>query len=235
MSYYAGFDTDIFPGHAQLEWLKRNTNLVWCGYYLAPAPSHGNTSWMGNRAMLIEEGWGLLPIYVGQQTTGAGSHDVSASQGAIDGSEAARLMNREGFSPNSYVFIDWEDGNALGTDAQVYLRAWAAAVMKRGYHPGIYCSHDLAATMASLMATLSPAPALRIWAWNIPTDAAHPYVGALDDFPDGAPSGSGYPDAVAWQCQQNCALLLRGAPIANFQVDLSTSSLADPSEPCQSS
>lgn len=58
MTFYAGFDTDIFPGQLQLDWLKSNTNLSWCGYYLAPAPNHPDDSWMGNRQALIEQGWG---------------------------------------------------------------------------------------------------------------------------------------------------------------------------------
>lgn len=233
MTYYAGFDTDTFPGQAQLAWLKTNTNLTWCGYYLAPAPSRDDTSWMGNRHTLIDQGWGLLPIYLGQQTAGPGSHNAIAPQGSTDGAEAAQLMQSEGFPSGSYVFIDWEDGSDPSTDAQAYLRAWATAVMKRGYQPGIYCSHNLAYTMASLMATLNPAPELRIWAWNVPTTNDHAYSCPLNDFPDANPSGCGYQNAIAWQCQQNCELTL-SAPNPNMTADLSSASLADPSAPSAS-
>ncbi len=27
-----------------MAWLRANTNLVWCGYYLGPAPSHASTA-----------------------------------------------------------------------------------------------------------------------------------------------------------------------------------------------
>ncbi|RKP44187.1 glycoside hydrolase domain-containing protein [Trinickia fusca] len=234
MIYYAGFDTDTFPGQAQLDWMKANTNLSWCGYYLAPAPSHDDTGWMGNRQALIDQGWGLLPIYLGQQTAGPGSHNAIAPQGSTDGSQAAQLMQAEGFASGTYVFIDWEDGGVPSADAQAYLCAWVTAVMESGYQPGIYCSHDLADTMASLMATLNPAPELRIWAWNVPTITAHAYTCSLNEFPADDPSGCGYPDAVAWQCQQNAVLALPGAPNETMQADLSSASLADPSAPVES-
>ncbi|AOJ12075.1 glycoside hydrolase domain-containing protein [Burkholderia mayonis] len=223
MTFYAGFDTDIFPGQLQLGWLKSNTNLSWCGYYLAPAPNHPDISWMGNRQALIDQGWGLLPIYVGQQS---GSNDLTDAQGATDGSQAAQLARAEGFPRDGYLYIDWEDGSALDDDAQAYLSAWAAEIMKCGYQPGVYCSHDLADSMASLMADLSPSPELRIWAWNVPTVNQQPYLGALDAFPAVTPAGCGYPGAMAWQHLQNCVLMP-----GTMQVDLSASNLRDPSAP----
>jgi hypothetical protein len=67
-----------------MAWLKANTNLVWCGYYLAPAPSHHDTSWMGTRAALAAAGWGVAPVYLGQQITGPGSYNPSLQQGGTD-------------------------------------------------------------------------------------------------------------------------------------------------------
>jgi len=87
MAGLAGFDTAFYPGDSQMAWLKANTNLVWCGYYLAPAPSHRDTSWMGTRATLLAQGWGIAPVYLGQQTTGPGSHNVSPAQGPADSSD----------------------------------------------------------------------------------------------------------------------------------------------------
>src|SRR5579875_3277028 len=85
MPGFAGFDRTAFPGRAEMGWLRKNTNLTWCGYYLAPAPSHGDTGWMGNRAVLAGQGWGIAPVYVGQQVTGPGSHDSSLATGQADG------------------------------------------------------------------------------------------------------------------------------------------------------
>jgi hypothetical protein len=231
MINYAGFDTDIHPGLAQLAWMKANTNLRWCSYYLAPAPSHGNTSWMGERQALAAQGWGLAPIFVGQQTAGPGSHHAVGPQGDDDGALAAALAGNEGFPPQSTIFLDWEDGSSPGQGARAYTSAWAAAVAAKGYQPGIYCSHLIAPGMAALIGQCHPAPALRIWCWKVSAIAVHPYEGAIERFPDGDPAGCGYPAAVAWQCQQNCALDLPGAPIPRMQADLSCASVPDPGAP----
>jgi hypothetical protein len=237
MTYYAGFDTEFIPTPAQLDWLKTSTNLSWCGYYLAPAPNQHHISWMGNRQALINQGWGLLPIYVGQQTTaGARSHNAVASQGRTDGAQAVQLASSEGFPPNSNIFLDWEDGtNPVPAAAQGYLCAWSTAVAESRYQPGIYCSHHLAASMEALMNTLNPPLAVPIWAWKVPTTSAPPYAGPLTAMPTGeppvpSPGECGYPQAFAWQCQQDCILPFPGAqPDDPLMVDLSTCNVADPS------
>ena len=48
---------------------KRDGTYEWVGYYL-PAPCHKDDSWSGRRQHLIDNGWGLAVIYVGQQTWG---------------------------------------------------------------------------------------------------------------------------------------------------------------------
>lgn len=100
-----------------------------------------------------------------------------------------------------------------------------------GYRAGIYCSHDLAGTMASLIGAAVPGGGTRVRAWNVPVTDTHPYVCAPNDFPAEGPTGCDYPDTIAWQYQQNCELSLPGAPCAQMSADLSTSSLADPSAP----
>jgi len=47
MTESAGTDSAKFFGDAELAGLKAGSNLSWRGYCLAPAPSHGDTSWMG--------------------------------------------------------------------------------------------------------------------------------------------------------------------------------------------
>src|SRR5690242_8977257 len=103
MTNFAGFDRSTYPGDGQMTWLKQNTNLAWCGFYLAPAPSHANQSWMTKCAFLKGLGWGLAPIYVGQQTqTSHGSHNLTAAQGTADAQNAAMLAQQAGF-PNNCV------------------------------------------------------------------------------------------------------------------------------------
>jgi Domain of unknown function (DUF1906) len=144
MPGYPGFDILAYPGDDSVAWLKDNTNLSWCGYYLAPAPSHDDESWMGQRATLTAAGWGLAPTYVGQQLAGPGSHVVTGPQGQLDGADAAHLMTQEGFAPGSFVYLDLEDGPPFTAPRTDYVNAWVTAVQAAGFQAGIYCSHGLA-------------------------------------------------------------------------------------------
>jgi hypothetical protein len=52
MTFFVGFDCLAYPGTDEMTWLKANTNLGWCGFYLAPAPSHSDSSWIDCRSNL---------------------------------------------------------------------------------------------------------------------------------------------------------------------------------------
>jgi len=218
---YAGFDTDVFPGLEQMGWVIANTNLRWCGYYLAPAPSHQDDSWMGQRQALVDLGWGLAPVYVGQQVSGPGSKVLSAAQGTEDGADAATLMFDEGFPPNSCVYLDLENGAPFTPPQIEYVKAWVAAVADAGLQPGVYCSHGIAAAVSALC------PSARIWAFKVPT-VAHTSTAGLT-YPALDPAGSGFHNAVAWQRIQNTTL--HQAPVTVMNVDLDTASVPDPSAP----
>jgi hypothetical protein len=139
MAGHAGFDRSDYPGDTTMAWLKANTNLVWCGYYFGPAPSHSGTSWMGKRANLVAAGWGIAPLYVGEQVIPPGSQDPSATKGTTDGREAVTFMANEGFAPESCVFLDLEDGS-LPQRLSDYTASWIKAVADGGFQPGVYCS-----------------------------------------------------------------------------------------------
>lgn len=66
---HVGFDTYVYPGDSAMDAWKRSGQYDWVGYYLA-APCHSDDSWSGERATLVNDGWGLAVIYVGQQTWG---------------------------------------------------------------------------------------------------------------------------------------------------------------------
>jgi hypothetical protein len=222
MPGFAGLDTYAFPGDAALAWLKANSNLAWCGYYLAPAPSHQETSWMGRRAGLVATGWGIAPIYVGQQLAGPGSHIVTAAQGAIDGGHAAALMSGEGFPAGACVYLDLEDGPPFRSPRTDYVTAWAAAVGAGGYAPGVYCSHAIGEAVHALV------PRARAWAFKVATTAPHPFPGT--NFPDPPPAGCGYTGAYMWQLGQSCRIALGTAP-GSLEVDLSSAVAPDPGAP----
>jgi len=222
MPGFAGFDRADYPGDAVMTWLRANTNLQWCGYYLGPAPSHPSTTWMTRRAALTGAGWGIAPIYVGQQITGPGSHHASSAQGVIDGNQAAAMMAAEGFAPGACVYLDVENGPPLTPPLQDYIGNWVDAVGAGGYQPGVYCSHLLALTIHTLRTTC------RIWAFKVATTASHPVP---NPFPDPNPAGCGYIGAFAWQLGQNCLITANPAPLATLDVDLSSAITINPGAP----
>ncbi len=81
---YPGFDTSIYPGDASMAaWRKPGSPYGWVGYYLA-APCHRDPSWMGRRATLMQMGWGLAVLYVGQQTfEGLAFRDVTPERSSV--------------------------------------------------------------------------------------------------------------------------------------------------------
>src|SRR5258706_6791871 len=113
MPGFSGLDRSAFPGQQEMDWLRANTNLVWCGYYLAPAPSHSATSWMGKRQMLRSSGWGIVPIYVGQHVNGPGSKQNSPDQGRLDGQDSVNLMRQGGVAPTPAGFFHLQKGPPL--------------------------------------------------------------------------------------------------------------------------
>ena len=215
---FAGFDSLSYPGDAMMQWLKSNTNFSFVGFYLAPAPSRPTSDWMGKRNILIAQGWGLGPLYVGQQEPGQpGSHTLTAAQGQLDGLDAVNLMSQAGFPQGTVVYLDCEQGGPASSAVRAYVGAWVDNVA--GYTPGIYCSHTTAASLLAIR------PNVSVWTWNITQPATGP------TFPTPAPAGAGVPQARVWQYYQNTNITFSGAPNPHLKIDLDSASVDDPSQP----
>ena len=230
---FAGLDCSDFPGLATMADLKAASNLTWTGYYLT-SPDHPDDSWMGNRAALLEQGWGFAPIYVGQQV---GSKKLNAKQGTIDGEAAAELMEGEGFPPRSFCYLDLENGDPSPDAQREYVHAWCAALRDGGYSEGIYCSYKIANQiyLAALYA--------RFWCFRVAVTEPHTILGP--PFPTPAPTSCGYPNAFAWQREQNAHIVFPEKHVIdiglgaqqidaiagahNLLVDLSVATFPDPS------
>lgn len=219
MTIYAGFDASGFPGLPTMAWLRKNTNLVWCGFYLK-SPSHKDAGWMPHRADLLSQGWGFAPIYVGQQVTGPGSRVVTAAQGTHDGADAAAVMHAAGFPKNAFVYLDLENGPPLSAAQAGYVSAWVNAVTVTGFSPGVYCSYLMAGKVHAA------APGARIWAFHVRSVAEHHVTGSI--FATPSPILSGYPQAHIWQHEDSALINAAGKSLL---VDLDTSISSDPSAP----
>jgi len=241
MAFFAGFDAKNYPGNDTMNWLATNTNLRWCGYYLAPAPNRPPSGWQGQYASLKAQ-WGVLPIYVGQQDPNTGNTNynpssiLTADQGTIDGKNAADLASADQFPSGTFVYLDWEEGDLNTGGAKDYIRSWIAAVAASGQiMPGIYCSHAIASDVAALVDQINPTPIVKFWCWKVSNPTTpHPYHGDLMNIPLLDPSGCGVVGADAWQREDNVVLALGdGAPVTTLQVDFSSASSANPGAPIQ--
>jgi hypothetical protein len=123
---FAGIDRLVYPGDATMQQMWNTTNLTWTGFYLAPAPSQGNTSWMTRFAFLRSLGWRVAPIYVGQQQpepNSPGAHNVTAAQGTLDAANAILLATTAGIPPMSVLYLDIETGGPIQPGLSAYYRS----------------------------------------------------------------------------------------------------------------
>jgi len=234
MPFFAGFDRERYPGIEMMNWLKENSNLKWCGYYLAPAPNRSRSGWPAQYDSL-KNNWGVVPIYVGQQDpqTRRARCLLTTGQGTTDGENAAALAGADKFPSGTAIFLDWEKGDLDANGATAYIAAWLQAVAGDGrFMPGLYCSHLIAGRLAQLVGAVNLTPLARFWCWRVSTNTRHQFKGDLSAVPELDPVGCGFDGAEAWQRDQNAIVTLPvGAPLNSLSVDFSTSARPNPAAP----
>lgn len=239
---HIGFDTHTYPGDRTMRAWKNapGSPYRWVGYYL-PAPCHKDRSWVGKRQTLVDMGWGLAVVYVGQQTWGRTPHPtakrlaslrrqgatcnadyLTADRGDADALDAIAATEKEGFPPRSVVFLDIERMERMPKAMRNYYRAWARRLLRDGrYLPGVYVHKfnaqavhdDLKAEFVAAGVTEEP----RIW------------VASGRGYEEGkAPQDVGFAFAGVWQ-----GLIDVGRAVANIRlpIDVNVSSWTSPSEP----
>lgn len=228
---HAGLDRLTYPGDDVMRALYDHTNLAWTGFYLAPSPSQGYTGWMTKAQILRDMGWGLAPIYVGQQwSSGPGSHVLTAAQGTIDAQQAIGLADTAAIGENCVIYLDIEIGGRLPAAFLAYCQAWFDGVRGSRYRPGVYCSH--LDTPAQLQAKN---PDLFFWVFNIDRFAKTQALDADGSFRVPPIDGSGCAFATAWQFIQGAPSIPvphgDGTTGSLATVDLDCATVLDPSQP----
>lgn len=147
-----GFDTREYPGDAAMAAWRRDSPYRWVGYYLE-SPCRPRSTWMGRRAALASDGWGLAVLYVGeQQWADTASHvapadsvlrcsrrNLTAERGTADAIDAEQRAAAEGFAAGSVVFLNVERVEQVGPELAAYIQAWVGTLHERGrFRPGIY-------------------------------------------------------------------------------------------------
>ena len=220
MPPFLGFDTSIYPGDNAMQTLRAQALIAFTGFYLAPAPSHPNASWMQKRAFLHSLGYGFAPVYLGQQAaTGPGSHNLTTQQGTLDARNAAQLAAAAGFPAQSVIYLDIETGPPISANYIAYYRAWVQGVVANGFTPGVYCSHLL------VKSVLQQDPRSVVWTFKLQFPNGHLFTPPL---PTPMPALPDAPNATVLQYAQNCPLRVGGLTL---NVDLDSSTVADPSQP----
>jgi len=227
---YAGFDRLDYPGDALMTALWNQTNLSWSGFYLAPAPSQGRgTSWMTKRAFLANMGWGLAPIYVGEQQrkgaewcTGCSFHP-SAAKGTQDAADAIGLATRAGFPAGSVIYLDLESWGAVESPLRDYYTSWTAGVIAGGWLPGVYCPHVLARQLRGF----DSRPVF--WVVNPARYRNGPQATYSTPLPTPEPLLSGIEFSTVWQLAMNVGSLNISSTLKLSTVDFDCASVPDPS------
>jgi hypothetical protein len=240
---WLGFDTYAYPGDAKMRAWKnaRNAPYHWVGYYLPAAPCHRSTSWRGKRQTLIDMGWGLAVVYVGQQTWNrtpktltpaqiarlrtrgetCNADLLDASRGTQEGVDAIRTTEEEGFPKGTVIFLDIERTERMPARMRDYYKSWVATVLTDGtYRPGIYVHSHNAQTVYDDVKALFVAAGIdeepRFW-----------IASARDFSPDKAPQDVGHDFAGMWQ---GVIDVVRKVANVALPIDINVSSWPSPSD-----
>lgn len=225
---WLGFDLSSYPGDTFIHTWWASSPFYFCGFYLAPAPHHSNTSWMTKRSVLKGQGWGFLPIYIGRQ---AGDSNLNFNQGVADALDAASLAGNAGFPVGTYLFLDVETGGTLSSAFISYIKGFVQTLDENTiYWAGVYCSYyRSAAQIKTAIGSLT----CRFWCWNV---NCPPSPGCVDQ--ENPPGNCGYADAIVWQYAQSpqpggiscsgysggqCPRSYGGTASKNIDLDTSTS------------
>lgn len=239
---HLGFDTHTYPGDKTMRAWKEAPGAPyrWVGFYL-PAPCHRETSWSGKRQPLVDMGWGLAAVYVGQQTWGrtpkptsarqaaltkagkaCNADFLSAARGTLEGIDAINVTAREGFAPRSVVFLDIERMERMPQAMRDYYRAWARQLLREGrYLPGAYVhKHNAQAVYDDFKAEFAAAGV---------SEEPRMWIASGRGFEEGkAPQDVGFAFAGVWQGLIDVA---RAVADIKLPVDVNVSSWVSPSEP----
>jgi len=208
-SFY-GMDLATYPGDDVMQTWWNDSPFYYAGFYLGPAPDHPDASYMDKRQVLVDQGWGLLPVYVGRQ---AANRYLSPQSGAGDADDAAGLLASAGFPRNTAVFLDVETSRQLTAEYLSYVSAWVNEIQNQGYTAGIYCNTCNASQLNNALSG------------NVQFWVAH-YT--CSDLPASStsPADSGVSFANAWQFTGDSYLTYGGV---SLDIDLDTSTYTDPS------
>lgn len=240
---WLGFDTHTYPGNEKMRaWRDApHAPYHWVGFYLPAAPCHRSTSWSGKRQTLIDMGWGLAVVYVGQQTwervprslssaqlanlerrgVTCSADFLSAERGTQEGVDAIRKSQAQGFPHGTVIFLDIERMERMPQRMRDYYRGWVATVLQDGrYRAGIYVhSHNAEAVYADVKAVFQAA--------GVDEEPRFWIASGRDFSPNKAPEEVGHTFAGMWQ---GVIDVVRHVANIALPIDINVSNWQSPSD-----
>jgi len=202
---YLGFDRNDYPGDANLAILRRMFSFT--GYWLNVPPGAQSNSWIDKRRAVREAGFGFLVLFNGRLDAELKRQNDPAQTGRADAGIAVASAQREGFPPDTVIFLDQEEGGRMLPEQKAYIYAWVDGVSAGGYRAGIYCS-GIAASEGRGVSVITAqdirqnAGKRKIAYW-VTNDACPPSPGCAFQRKIPSPRASGVEFADVWQYAQS--------------------------------
>jgi hypothetical protein len=219
---YLGFDRNRYPGDSSLKLLRGEFSFA--GFWLNNPPGESSNSWIGKRRTLEEAGFGFLVVFNGRTFAQIKAAGDPAEVGASDGALAVSSARHEGFSAETIIFLDQEEGGRLLPEQRAYLHAWVDAVQSAKFRAGVYCSgipfkEGSGATIITADDIQHDAGGRQLAYW-VTNDSCPPSPGCVLPSKVPNPAASGVPFADVWQFAQSPRRsdVTRGCP-ANYSKD----------------
>jgi hypothetical protein len=241
---FLGFDRNQYPGDANLAALRQT--FAFSGYWLNHPPGEQSNQWQGKRQKLESAGFGFLVLFNGRLYRSLKNEDKAVALGKSDAQAAVAAAKREGFRPQTIIFLDQEEGGRMLPEQKAYIYAWVDGVTAAGFGAGIYCSgmpeQESGENIITAVDIRQNAAGRKI-SYFVTNDACPPSPGC--GFVDRPPRlvASGLPFAEVWQFAQSprrkdmtaaCVSSYSSdgecyAPGTRVHVDLDTARTRDPS------
>lgn len=201
---YLGFDRNDYPGDENLPALRQT--FSYSGFWLNNPPGEKRNTWAGKRKAIESAGFGFLVLFNGRLYADLKSVSRAKSLGKSDAREAVNAARKEGFPPQTLIFLDQEQGGRMLPEQKAYLFTWIDAVTAAGFRAGIYCSGIAAKEDGASVITADDirqnAGARKVVFW-VTNDACPPAPGCVFPAHPPKPSDSGIDFADVWQFAQS--------------------------------
>jgi len=202
---YLGFDRNVYPGDEALSILRKT--FTFTSYWLSSPPGEKINTWLGKRELLRKHGFGFVVLFRGREEKDLKSVEDASTKGQEDAQLTVQAGQREGFGPQTIIYLDIEEGGRLVDAYHAYLGAWSEELTHAGFRAGAYCSgipvnegQGVSINTADDIRNHGYGEEMIFWVYN---DACPPSPGCAFPQTPPPPAASGISYAAIWQFAQS--------------------------------